>query len=131
MKLILSPYKNIIPNDIIFYGEIFGWGIQHLHYDRKEPDILFFHSSTKGNYRPVGDLLLDCLEYHLALPCVNFHQIEFKDIEQTRELSELPSEYTKSHHREGIVLISKDRPNVMAKVIGTTYLSGRKKTERH
>jgi len=126
---VLDKFKGKLPKDVIYYGEIFGEGIQHLHYDRKEPDILFFNSAMGGNYRVVEELLLDCLKYNL--PCINFHEIEFEDLEQIRQLADLPSEYTKSHHREGIVLVSKDRPSVMAKCISMQYLLTKNRSERH
>jgi len=125
----LGKFGGKLPKDIIFYGEIFGPGIQHLHYDRGEPDVLFFNSATRGNYRTVGEFLVDCIEYNI--PCINFHEIEFEGLEQVRGLAELPSEYTRSHHREGVVLISKDRPSVMAKCICTQYLLTKNRSERH
>jgi len=125
----LGKFRGGIPKDVVFYGEIFGPGIQHLHYDRGEPDVLFFNSAVGSNYRTVKEFLVDCIEYNI--PCVNFHEIEFEGLEQVRQLAELPSEYTSSHQREGVVLISKDRPNVMAKCISTQYLLTKGRTERH
>lgn len=64
------------------------------------------------------------------LPVVSHHRVTFKSIEQMRELADSPSEVTKSHMREGVVIVSAERPDAMAKVIGFEYLTGKDRTER-
>ena len=66
------------------------------------------------------------------LPIVKFHEITFESIEQLREIANEPSELeTVPYIREGIVLVSKNFPEKMAKCIGFNYLTSKNKTERH
>lgn len=121
-------HENLLKPGIVFYGEIYGEGIQHFHYDEKVPTIVFFSASVKGTYLLPRDFMLLC-DNHM-LPRVKFHSTEFKDIEQLRELAEEPSELTKSHGREGIVICSAERPGRMAKCISFKYLAKKNRTER-
>lgn len=120
--------QNILKPGYVFYGEIYGQGIQHLHYDQKIPEIRFFSASKKGTYLLPEDFMILC--DNCILPRVQFHKTEFKDIEQLRELAEQPSELTKSHGREGIVIVSAERPGRMAKCISFSYLAKKNRTER-
>ncbi len=47
-----KKYKlaEVIPEDYIVYGEIYGKGIQDLEYGKKEIDIVFFDVKHKGKY---------------------------------------------------------------------------------
>jgi hypothetical protein len=130
--------KNKLPKDIIFYGEIFGLGIQHLHYGRKIPDVMIFAAAGRTQNRPLDylpheEVVKICDEH--KLPHVNFHEIIFESLEQIRQLADGDSEYTDQHYREGIVLVSKEHPDRMAKCIGFEYLQNKgqkkKRTERH
>lgn len=132
-KVVKEKLADKLPKDIVFYGEIFGPGIQHLHYEKKEPDILLFNASRNGIYMLWEEFLGICGIYDL--PHVIIHIAKYKDIEQIRSLADEPSEYTETHYREGIVICSGERPGIMAKCIGFKYLTekdGKKKrTERH
>lgn len=120
-----------LPKDIVFFGEIFGMGIQHLHYDRKLPEVLLFAAMKRGEYLPIDTFLALCEEY--GLPHVKFHPTTFESVEQIRLLADSPSEMTDTHMREGVVLTSIEHPERMAKCIGFNYLTDKKKkrTERH
>jgi RNA ligase (TIGR02306 family) len=127
-----------LPNDIVFYGEIFGPGIQHLHYGRKTIDVMIFAAAARSEYHPFDylpheEVVKICNKYDL--PHVDFHEITFESLEQIRQLADGDSEYTQDHYREGIVLVSKEHPDRMAKAIGFEYLQNKgqkkKRTERH
>lgn len=120
--------QNLLQPGYVFYGEIYGLGIQHFHYDQKIPAIRFFSASTRGTYLLPEEFMILCDK--CLLPRVDFHETEFKDIEQLRELAEQPSELTKSHGREGIVIVSAERPGRMAKCISFKYLDKKNRTER-
>ena len=125
--------RDKIPTDMLFFGEIFGPGIQHLTYGRKEFDILLFGAMKNGEYLSVPKFIEVC-DYN-GLPRVNFHKTIFDTEEQLRNLADLPSEATDKHIREGIVVISAERPESIAKVISFDYLTSKKikkkRTERH
>jgi len=127
-----------MPKDIIFYAEVFGPGIQHLHYGRKDPDVMIFAAAGRTKDRPLDYLLHEqvvkiCIENDL--PHVNFHEAVFESLEQIRQLADGDSEYTDQHYREGVVIVSKEHPDRMAKCIGFEYLQNKgkkkKRTERH
>ena len=120
-----------LPEDIVFFGEIFGSGIQHLHYDCKQPDIRLFAAMKRGEYLLTHYFLELCIKYEL--PHVVIHTTTFESIEQVRSLADSTSEMTSSHGREGVVLVSLEHPERMAKCIGFNYLTGKKgkRTERH
>ena len=118
-----------IPEGIVLFGEIFGLGIQHISYDRKKPDVLLFAAMHRGIYLSKDILIQICTE--CCLPYIPTTYITFESIEQMRELAESPSDLTKSHGREGIVLTSLERPDRMAKCISFKYLTGKNRKERH
>lgn len=137
---------NVIKNDelalpvgLLFFGEAFGKkckggaAIQtNFGYGRKNTDVLFYTATKAGEYLLPEKFMKLCDMYDL--PRVNFHEITFESIDQLRELAEQPSEFTKEHIREGIVVYSADRSGVIAKVISFKYmeLQGRgKTTETH
>jgi len=117
-----------LQRNIVFFGEIFGKGIQHLNYD-VDLDVRIFAATRQGEYLSIEDLIKVCKLN--GLPIVNFHKIKFESVEQLRKLAESPSEYTFSHIREGIVCVSKNQPDKMAKVISFKYLTSQKRSERH
>jgi len=118
-----------IPEDIVFFGEIFGKGIQDLHYDSDTPDVLIFAATLKGYYMGPTALQI-CCEKH-DIPHIKFHMTKFVSVERLRTIADTPSEYTKNHIREGIVIVSADRPDKMAKCKGDQYVLRSKQTERH
>lgn len=119
-----------LPQNLVFFGEIFGNKIQHLSYDRNEPEIkVFAILEADGNYMPADKVELICAQHNL--PCVRFEKVRFTDIEAMRTRADKPSEYTTNHVREGIVIQSEEKPNNFAKVLGDNYLTSKKRTERH
>jgi RNA ligase (TIGR02306 family) len=127
-----------LPKDIVFYAEIFGPGIQHLLYGRKKPDVMIFAAAGKSDYRAVDylpheEVVKICDKS--GIPHVTFHELVFESLEQIRQLADGNSEYTEDHYREGVVLVSKEHPDRMAKCIGFEYLQNKgqkkKRTERH
>jgi RNA ligase (TIGR02306 family) len=120
-----------LPQDYVFYGEVYGLGIQHLAYDLKTQAIMFFAASKNGKYMLPGPFKRLCDEH--KLPRVLMHPTVYAGLESARALADLESEYSKSHHREGIVIVSAEKPRRMAKVIGFEYLTSKdkKRTERH
>jgi len=120
-----------LPEDITFFGEIFGIGVQHLHYNSKQPDVLLFAAAKRGEYLSVHHFFETCVKY--GLPHIITHPVTFESIEQIRALADRPSEMTDSHMREGVVLVSLKHPEKMAKCVSFNYLTGKpgKRTERH
>lgn len=129
---ILKQYKEKMPRDVVFFGEIFGMGVQHLHYGASEPKVAFFAATKKGVYLPIPTFCQLC--YENDLPHVAFHTTRYESVEQIRELADSPSECN-SDIREGVVLVSIAFPDRMAKCIGFKYQTRRdgqeKRTERH
>jgi hypothetical protein len=129
-QVVNEKLKKKLPENILFFGEIFGRGIQHLHYDCKQPNILLFAAMEKGRYMPIHDFLWWCIEYDL--PHVEFHFAIYESLEQIRALADSPSELTDSHMREGVVITSVEYPEKMAKCLGFNYFTSKKRrTERH
>lgn len=124
-------FRGRIPRDYVFFCEPFGPGIQHLTYGRKGVDVRIFAIMHRCEYLPVEQVIQVCTQYHL--PVVEFKRLIFKDLEEIRSLADAPSEITTEHFREGIVMVSAEQPNRMAKCIGFTYLTEKekKRTERH
>jgi hypothetical protein len=120
---------NNLPDGYIFFGEIFGPGVQHLHYGQEKPNLKLFAAMKDGEYIPVHEFMELCEKYNL--PRVNFTRIDYETLEQIRELANSPSEITESHMREGIVIVKADDPNRMVKCLGFNYLESQGRTERH
>lgn len=113
--------KNL-PVDIEFFGELYGGGVQKgFHYDLKEPGLKIFAAKDDNGYIQIPKLQELCGV--LGFPTVNFHELTFESIDQLRALSESPSEYTKNHIREGIVVVNAEDAKKMAKVVSLEYLS--------
>ena len=53
-----------------------------------------------------------------------YHRDTF-DMKKMENIAESPSEYTDKNIREGIVLISSETPDKMAKLVSLRYLEGR------
>lgn len=128
---LVRTIADFLPQDYVFYGEIYGLGIQHLAYDLKTQAIIFFAASLNGEYLSPREFMRLCDASHL--PRVKMHSTVYAGVEKTRMLADLESEYSISHHREGVVLTSAEKPGRMAKVIGFEYLTSKKgkRTERH
>lgn len=123
-------FQNNMPKDMVFFAEIFGPGIQQLHYNRKEIDVKVFAATVKGEYINPTEVRVVCDEY--GLPCVKFNETVFSgNIEQFRDLADEPSVLTEDYIREGVVIVSKDQPEKMAKCVGFRYTTSKKRTERH
>lgn len=118
-----------LPDGYIFFGEIFGEGVQHLHYDEKQPNILLFAAMKDGQYLPIHKFIELCAKHNL--PHVKFERINYESIEQIREIANSPSGMTDSHIREGVVIVKADDPNRMLKCLGFDYLTSKGRTERH
>lgn len=125
--------RDKMPVDTLLFGEVFGPGVQHLTYGKKGFDILLFAAIKEGEYLSVPEFIEMC-DYN-GLPKVNFHKTTFESAEQLRGLADSPSEVTDKHMREGIVVMSAERPEGIAKVISFDYLTSKKmrkkRTERH
>jgi RNA ligase (TIGR02306 family) len=52
----LYDLKSILPNNSVFFGEVFGKGVQKLHYDRKGIDIAFYDMIVDGRYVNFNEL---------------------------------------------------------------------------
>lgn len=128
-KSVKKYLEDKLPKDIEFFGEIYGKGIQKLHYDQLLPKVRIFAASENREYMDIKRLINICKD--LDMPIVDFHETKFKSVEQIRSLADEPSEYTKSHVREGVVIVSKDNPRRMAKSIGFKYMTSKRRTERH
>ncbi len=125
----ILPFKDKLPKDIVFLGEVYGTGIQDLTYG-VNLDFKIFAATKKGQYLNIEDVQALCIMH--GLPIVKFDLITYKDIEQIRELADQSSEYTNKHVREGVVITSKNKPDKMAKCISFKYLTrnSKNKTER-
>lgn len=130
-KTVKRQLADKLPNDILFFGEVFGHGIQHLHYNRRLPDTMIFAAMHRGEYLSPSEVVSLCTIHNL--PHVTFHEDTFSSLEQIRLLADLPSELVESHMREGVVITSLEYPERMAKCVGFNYLTskGKKRTERH
>lgn len=118
-----------IPEDIEFFAEVYGIGIQDLNYGLKDVDVKIFAATRKGYYMTPNTLDILCKQYNL--PVVDFKFTKFKSVDQIRKLANEPSEYTEKHMREGIVVVSADRAERMAKCKSDAYEDRRNKKERH
>lgn len=128
-RIYKEKLSNKIPTDIEFFGEIFGPGIQDLDYGLKDVDVRIFAATRKGYYMNPSVLMMLCNQY--KLPVVDFKLTTFKSIEQLRKFANEPSEYTGKHMREGIVIVSAEYPEKMAKFKSDAYEERRNRKERH
>ena len=129
-RIFRERFENKIPMGYVFYAEIFGKGIQHLHYGRQDPDVAIFAIARDGNYVNREEFYDVC--NHYELPYIGVMKLRYDgNIETFRKLACRPSTLTDSHIREGIVITHQDHPDVMAKCLNEDYLIMRNKTERH
>lgn len=115
---ILKEFKNF-PNNFVFFGEIYGHGVQELTYGLEKTDIKIFGIFNIKTMLPYYDVTNICQISNI--PCVKFHKVIYESIEQLEQLATQPSEYTDKHIREGIVVQKEDDPNVLIKVINPEY----------
>jgi len=117
-----------LPMNTVFYGEIYGMGIQDIHYGRRDQGIMVFAALHQGKYVSYKVLTQLAIEYEMEP--VKFHREMFNGIDQLKEKAEEQSEYYDGI-REGIVVTSIEDPNKMAKLLSETYMKRRNKLERH
>lgn len=127
-----------LPKDVCFFGEIYGYGIQDLHYDAKKPKIRIFATYAKSQYEPFETTIgrvqeLSKIYNNKDITTVPYHSMVFTDIDNMQTLAEKPSELTNSHMREGIVIRNANGDFRMAKLLSYKYLERKNKnrTERH
>lgn len=120
-KTVSKCVENIaLPKDIVFYGEIYGPGIQKkMTYGLKIPELKIFAVSAEGRYKEFSEVIKICNT--LNLPVVSFIKV-FSDIDILRSFANAPSEYNEKF-REGIVITSINNPNIMAKLKSDEYLN--------
>jgi RNA ligase (TIGR02306 family) len=120
---------NKLPEGVLFFGEIFGKGIQGSKMTYGVTfGFRFFAASAKGVYMSHTELAALCKQYNL--PCVEFKRIVFTDLEAVRALSEGRSSYAE-HIKEGVFLVSVKYPEKMAKCLNGAYLEMQNRKERH
>jgi len=149
----LKKAKRPLPNDIEFFCEVYGTKIQGHKFGYDVATGLFklrvFNAFTIIGGRCVGDMNLEfsiappenyqgylnlqlvkdmCEE--IGLESVAFDKGVFKGKEWVESLADAPSEFG-NEVREGVVLVSAEDPNKMAKFISSKYLALKGRKERH
>lgn len=126
----------IIPNDYILYGEIYGKGIQKLTYGMEDIDVVFFDVKYKGKYLNQNRFLLFCAERNLPVVPILYQGIYLSG--QLERWNEGASELSKSLQiREGCVvksLIEENHPRIGRKIlknINPEYLAKKDRTDYH
>jgi RNA ligase (TIGR02306 family) len=128
---------------LIVYGEIFGCGVQDLHYGAKtEKDYRVFDIAINGEYMPWAAMKYVCDE--AGLPTVPVLTAGILDLEELCTLAEGNTTLNDTHIREGIVVrpmcqeltwskgIEDPNPKRMIfKVISGSYLTRKNGTEYH
>jgi RNA ligase (TIGR02306 family) len=90
-------------NSVIFFGEIYGAGVQDLHYGAKqEKDYRLFDVSVNGDYLPWRTL--EYFQERFGLPLVPVLARGVFDFENLVELAQGKTELDDSHIREGVVV---------------------------
>lgn len=125
--------KANIPTDTVFFEEVYGTSygkpIQHLTYGLDVVAIRVFAAFNVKTHRYMLPQDMQQLCEDRGLPCVAFQKMPFESIAQMRDLAEAPSTMTDTHHREGIVICSMERPGVFAKLISFKYLENNARRE--
>ena len=127
--------KEIIPEDYIIYGEIYGKGIQELEYGMKDIDVMFFDVKYKGKYLDFGEakefFRIRNLRYVPILYYGKYSDAELK------EHTEGNSTIALNQIREGCVVKSVKEEYThtvgrkILKSINTEYLARKNRTEHH
>lgn len=129
IKSTIMKSQGIIIPGYVYYGEIYGKGIQDLWYGEPTPTMRVFSiMDSNGEYLLPRQVMELCDTNNI--PRVPFHRTTYQGIEWAIAQSEKESEYWDGL-REGVVIYSATRPRVMAKVINFNYLTRKKGTERH
>lgn len=90
-------------NSIIFFGEIYGAGVQDLHYGaQQEKGYRLFDIAVNGNYLPWRTL--EYFQEEFGLPLVPVLSRGVMDFEQLLELAQGNTTLDDSHIREGVVV---------------------------
>jgi len=131
-KVVLKTIENVeLPKDYVFFAEIHGFGVQkNFEYGLRTQELKVFNVWKDWNYLNLKDAKKMCED--LGLPFMNIHEDTFQGLEWAKAKANEPSELYDGI-REGIVIVSAENPNKMAKVIGDQYLANKKEdtTERH
>lgn len=118
-----------LPKDLIFFGELWGYKIQHLGYGKSERLFTCFAIlDLRGQYLNPAEVTRICNE--INLPCVKFTRMVFNGVDELLKIADGPSEYWDGI-KEGIVCVSAEDANRMAKVIGMKYLESKGRKEGH
>ena len=127
--------KEIIPEDYILYGEIYGKGIQELEYGMEDIDVVFFDVKYKGEYLDYREFWLFCDKR--KLPIVPILSMALYKENELSGFTEGNSTLASSQIREGCViksLIEENNHRVGRKIlksINTEYLCNKNRTEFH
>lgn len=138
---ILTSYDTDI-NSIIIFGEIYGAGVQDLHYGaKKEKDYRVFDISVNGKYLPWSTL--EYWHENLGLPLVPCIALGVFDFKQLIEFAQGNTTLTDDHIKEGIVVrpltestwgkgdLDPYPKRTIFKLIGDDYLTRKNGSEYH
>lgn len=108
--------------DIIIFGEVFGPGVQDLHYDLKQSDFRVFDISIHGSYLPALLTFRLCEDY--GIPTVPILSIGPYSRATLEKLTDGKSTLA-SHIREGVVVkaLEESEPRRILKSVSVDYLS--------
>lgn len=127
--------KEIIPEDYILYGEIYGKGIQELEYGMDDIDVRFFDVKYKGTYLNYHDCVTFCL--NKQLPRVPVIHLGMYKAECLKNHTEGNSLLAFTQIREGCVVKSVKEKYThtvgrkILKSINPEYLCKKNRTEHH
>lgn len=128
-------FNEIIPNDYIVYGEIYGEGIQDLTYGLKGIDFVAFNVKYDGHYLPREKFVNFCVERNIPMVPVLF--IGEYDDNIIANYTDGKSIMCPKQIREGCVICDYDEANNMhigrkiLKSVSTDYLTRKDATEYH
>jgi len=126
----------VLPKDYIFYAEIYGKKIQDLTYGLDVIDMRIFDIKDIKTSKYLSNQEFADMCDELCLPTVKRHFEEYSK-EMIEKYTNMPSEYTDKHIREGIVVkpIKERYDNslgrVILKSINPEYLLRKQPTEFH
>lgn len=108
--------------DLIIYGEVFGPGVQDLHYDAEGVQFRCFDISANGNYLPALVVMNLCKVY--GIPMVPVLGTGPFSREKLAELTDGKSTLA-GHIREGVVVkaLEESTPRRILKSVSVDYLS--------
>lgn len=125
----------IIPEDYILYGEIYGKGIQELEYGMEDIDVVFFDIKYKGKYLNWTDFDDFCRSK--KLPFVPVFAVENFHPDMLEKYTQGESALCHGQIREGCVIKSLEEENnprigrKILKSINPEYLVKKNRTEHH